>query len=243
MTIVPAIITASVALIAAVSAQFLSHCLNDLREKRKRMNDIYQEFIYPFIPEVLLYCNTETNLKKGHDVEKEVDLNDLLKRISGKVSYGNIKLLSCYYQIKKTDHFFDGRGGSKERNMLRFMFWYLDYAVEILEQKKPAEEKILSEIVQVQKLYGIWVLVAEEIEFDLSIEFMKYDFYLSKYFISQIEMSSLRNLVANEKSSNYIKAKFLKEIIQELERNKEGDTIPGLEELNSLIELGYYETL
>lgn len=234
---IPAIITASVALLAATGAQFLSHYLNIKREKKKNENEIYQEFIYPFLPEVLLYYDTETNFRKGHDVEQEVNLQDLLIRISQKVSYGNLKLLSAFYQIKKTDHFFDGRGYSKERNILRFMFWYLNYAIEILKEKQKKEKSdLLLEVERVQKLYGLWILLAEEMDFPLATELMKYDFYFYQSFLQEIDVDILREIIEIEPGLDKRRANFLKIMIREWERETNDYLeIPGLEDLKSHI--------
>ncbi|EID42874.1 hypothetical protein [Parageobacillus thermoglucosidasius] len=235
---IPAIITASVALIAATGAQILAHILSNKRSKNEKKDKVYQEFIYPFLPYVLLYYNTETNFRKGHDVEKEVDIERLLDRISEKVSYGNMKLLSCYYNIIKFDHFFDGRGYSKEINILRFMFWYLDYAISILSKKKPIEQELILEVKKVQRLYGIWILIAQEIDFPLAIEIMKYDFYLNEKFLSELDIELLRNLVDYDSPLHDCRANLLKIIIQEL-KSKIDYEIDALEELETHLSLNY----
>lgn len=237
---IPAIITASVALIAATAAQFLSHLFHAKRERKNRENDIYQEFIYPFIPEVLLYYDTST-YRKGHDIETEVVLENLLERISQKVSYGNMKLLLYSYETKKWDYLFDGRGWSKNRNMLKFIFWYLDYSVEILKNKKPVEETLLSEIIQVQKYYGIWALVSEEIDYDLSVRFMSSD-YLFQKVVENIEMKGLRHLVDSNEIVNVQRAHVLKKVIMELQEQKETANIHGLNELKAVIDSKYHSS-
>lgn len=233
---IPAIITASVALIAAAGAQFLSHYLNKRREDKKENNEIYQEFIYPFLPEVLLYYVTETDFMKGKDLEKEVDLQNLLERISQKVSYGNTKLLSSYYQIKKMEHFSDGRGYTRERNILRFMFWYLDYAFAILNQKKSKEEKLVDEVKRIQKLYGLWAIIAEEVEYNLASELMMYDFNFNQDFFLNLDMKTLRELVDIEDGVNKRRSAFLKKFINEWQGGFEA---PAVEEVKLHLEENY----
>lgn len=220
---IPAIITASVALIAATGAQILSHILTARRSRREKERDIYQEFIFPFLSKVLLYYSTETNFRKLHDIEKAVDLDNLINDISSKVSYGNLKLLSCQYEIEKTDHFFDGRGGSKERNVLRFLFWFLDYCYEVISNMKDVEdnvhEKMLKEIIEKQKLYGIWILVSEEYHLPYSddvIEFMKYDFF---YFdlIPEYSIGLIRELVDTEPGVDRRRLDFLNRLINHVD--------------------------
>lgn len=217
---IPAVITASVALIAATGAQILSHILSARRSVRENERSIYQEFIFPFLSKVLLYYSTETNFRKAHDVEKEVDLDKLVKDISGKVSYGNLKLLSCQYEIEKTIHFFDGRGGSEERNTLRFLFWFLDYCYQVISNMKDVEdyvrENMLREIRRNQKLYGIWILVAEEYHTPYShdaIEFMKYDFFYYDL-LPEYPIELIRELIDIEIAVDKRRLEFLKIFVE-----------------------------
>lgn len=216
---IPAIITASVALLAAIGAQLLSHYLNSRRENKKYDNEVYQEFIYPFIPEVLFYYHTETHFRKGHDVEQEVNIHELLEKVSKKVSYGNMKLLTYFYETKKYDFFFDGRGWSKERNMLKFLFFYLDYSVQILKNRKQREQLMIDEVIKVQKLYGIWLIFAEEMEFDIASDFMRYDFLLRDCFLSEISTKNLRTLVEDDTFENSNKIDFLKSVVSEFQHD------------------------
>lgn len=232
---IPAIITASVALVVAVGAQFLSHWLTKCREAKVNRDAIYQEFIYPILPEVLLYYDTETDFRKGHDVEREVDIEGLLNRISQKVSFGNMKLLSAYYKIKKKDHFFDGRGFGRERNTLRFMFWYLDYSLEILNKREPRIEEFISNVKKTQKLYGLWFLLAEESEFPQATSAMKFDFYLSNDFFQEISIEYLKELIdldAGPGSYNR-RSDFVKYIIEKWRSEAKGAEIPALAEIMS----------
>lgn len=234
---IPAIITASVALIVAVGAQFLSHWLTKSRERELNNDIIYQEFIYPFLPEVLLYYDTETNFRKGHDVEKEVDIEQLLKRISQNVSFGNMRLLSAYYDIKKREHFFDGRGFGKERNTLKFMFWYLDYTLEILDRKNSKIEGLISEIKRIQKLYGLWVLMAEESELPEATNLMAFDFYLNDDFFQNISIESLRRLVDLDTGPGHDgkRSDFVRQIIKQWESRADGTEIPALTEIKAYL--------
>ncbi len=234
---IPAIITASVALLAAVGAQYLSHHFNNQRENKKRQDEIYQEFIYPFVSDVLFFYETSTAFREDH-IDQKVDVNKLLNNISEKVSYGNMRLLSSYYEINKMNYYADYRGWSKESNTLVFLFWYLDYVIEILQQKNPKKDSMYKNIIRTQKLYAIWYLVADEIGYPLSIEFMKYDFYLYENFLPEIEIKVLRDLV-NSNRVNYRQRRFnfLKMVIREFERKEENDhSYPGLQELKEHIE-------
>lgn len=235
-TYIPAIITAAVALIVAIGAQFLSHFFSQRRETKQRMNHVYQEFIYPFLPEVLLYYDTETNFRKEHDVEQKVDIENLLNKISEKVSYGNTGLLLHYYNIKKANHFFDGRGFQKERNILIFMFWYLDYALDILKNRDQNEsqfeiEKFILEVSKKQKLYGIWYIFAEETEIDNATELMKFDFYIPDEFIEKLNLKEIKKIIKTDYTNEISekRKKFIYKFFKVME--SKGDEIPIIKEI------------
>ena len=123
---IPAIITASVALFAAVLAQFIGHILNKKRQDNIFNMEVYQNFIAPYLSDVFLYYETETNFRKGHDVEKNINIEGLIDRISMQKQYGDVKLLQCFFDMKVPEYFFDGRGGTKKRSIIYLIFWYLD---------------------------------------------------------------------------------------------------------------------
>lgn len=222
------IITASVALLAATGAQILAHILTSKRAKKERERTIYQEFIFPFFSKVLLFYDTETHYRKGHDVEKEIDVYDLVDSIAEKVRFGNLKLLSCFYEIEKTDYFFDGRGGTKERNVLRFLFWYLDNSYLVINNMIDIEEdiqkKMLAEIKKTQKLYGIWILISEEYHFTYSedvIDFMRHDFYYLDL-LPEFDLVLIKELVETEVAVDRRRLDFLSIIVQHISKQEEG---------------------
>ncbi|RAU91039.1 hypothetical protein [Paenibacillus sp. YN15] len=128
---IPAIITASVALIAAVGTQFISHFLTAKREKDKENKSIYQEFITPFLSDVLFYFSTETDWRKEHDVERTIDRDQVVQQIAEKISFGDSNLINAIFDYTSSITFFDGRGESKNTSVLIVFFWYLNYSFHI----------------------------------------------------------------------------------------------------------------
>lgn len=76
-----AILTATVAFVAAVCAQWISHLFSKLRERTKENNEIIQELILPNINDVILYLETETHYRKEHDVEIEIKPEEELREL------------------------------------------------------------------------------------------------------------------------------------------------------------------
>ena len=84
-----AIFSAIVAFLAAMVAQWISHRLTIKRENQKYNNEVIQEYILPRLNDVMLYIDTETHFRKGHDVEVEVKPEEIIKNIEYKVKYAN----------------------------------------------------------------------------------------------------------------------------------------------------------
>ncbi|MGR6338162.1 hypothetical protein ACU5CE_09935 [Priestia megaterium] len=184
------------AFIGAVIAQVLSHVFSIVRENNTYNKKVYQEFIYPFVTDVVLFYKTETNFRKGHDVEKEIDLEKLIEDMSEKISYGNMKLMSAIYHYQSSSHFFDGRGGTQERERLKVFFWYLDYTVYILNKLPKKDNEMIEEIINVQKHYAIWYLVFEKLDvYEETVEFMQYDFYFPKWYMDKLSIDELRMVI------------------------------------------------
>lgn len=59
---IPAIITSSVALTAAILAQFLNNWLTYRRENKKYKKEIYEKFISEYLMDILAYPSEVTRL-------------------------------------------------------------------------------------------------------------------------------------------------------------------------------------
>lgn len=220
----PALLGALGALIAATVAQLMArNSAKNIAEKEWE-SKVYQEFIFPFLPKVILYYETETHFRKDDHVEKELSLKDLISDISKEVRYGNMKLLSCFYEIEKNRHLIDFVGGIEQRNMLKFLFWYLDYAISILEKMEPKEESLIKEIKEIQKLYGAWIMVTDAFGFITSynvISFMK-QAHLFKDILLSDDINLIREYVEADVGYDERRNVYLSRFVRAIEA-KAGD--------------------
>lgn len=161
----PAIITASVALIAAILAQVLSHYLNIRRENINAAKSNYQELIAPILLEVFAYIDIETNYRKGHDVEGEVDKDKLISHIENNIKYGSSNLINALEETKKHQYYFDGRGLDADIQHYYLFFFFLD---DLLELHRKSKNKILNKnlkerVIYYQLMYGLWFSIANSL--------------------------------------------------------------------------------
>lgn len=214
------------ALFAAVGAQFLSHYLQSRRIKKEEYNSIYQELVFPFLPEVLIYYETHTNFRKGHDVTKDLNADELIESIRKKSQLGNIKLLIRYNELIKTDYFYDGRGDAKNIGVLRFFYEYLSDVLMILKRMKK-DNDLTKSVEMIHKKYGIWILVSEEMGYEDATNVMSYDFLLDDNFYKEISQRKLNSLIADSTESTESHSKnrkiILKILLNEFSKNGELD--------------------
>jgi hypothetical protein len=219
---IPAIITASVALIAAVGAQFLSHILTARREKIKDNKTIYQEYISPFLNEVLFYFETETDWRKGHDVERTIDGDGLVEQLSDKIKYGDPNLLNSIYKYTSSITFFDGRGEAKNINKLKTFFWYLNYSSQIIQNLKLENRELIEKINYTSKMYGIWAILTDLYGFYSATKFLSWKWaWEYKDFLNSLPMENLRNIINRDTGYKYLTNELLESMKREMVRSNE----------------------
>lgn len=141
----PAIITASVALIAAVLAQFLSHILTNNREIRKDFMDKYQSFYVDLINYLYIFMHIQTNPRANHDLHENVIPEDLIEKAFDKVvnniKYASPETLQVYKDFLGTEYYSNGIGISKDIEKLRVLYFVLDDILKSSRNKKIFSKK------------------------------------------------------------------------------------------------------
>ncbi|RAS75226.1 hypothetical protein [Priestia endophytica] len=220
------------AFVGAVIAQVLSHWFSVRREKSKSNKEIYQEFVYPFLTEVILFYETETDFRRGHDVEKEIPISGVIEKMSKKISYGNTKLMSAFHSYKSSSYFFDGRGYGQERELIKLLFWYLDCVVNVLNKLPKKDKETIHKVKDIQKHYGIWYLVFEKLDsYEDAVKFMQLKDSFPKCYMKNLSIDDLHWII----DSN---PKDFHERVQEFLENFINMTDVELEEENQSIEEG-----
>ncbi|MDR7003083.1 hypothetical protein [Neobacillus niacini] len=213
----PAIITASVALIAAVGAQFISHRLTAKREKSKEYKTIYQEFISPTLNDVLFYFSTETDWRKGHDVERTINSEKVIEHMSEKISYGDSNLINALYNYTSSITFFDGRGEAKNIRTLIAFYWYLNYAHDVISHLNNPNKELLDRIAYTQKMYALWTILTDTLDFNTSTRILSWKWaWEHKEFLNSWSDKALAQILDMEEGHIYLKKKLLDNMKNEM---------------------------
>ncbi len=225
-----AILTATVAFVAAICAQWISHLLTKLRARTKENNEIIQELILPNINDVILYLETATHYRKEHDVEAEIKPEEITERIKGNIKYGNSELVNALYNYQHSITYFDGKGDSDSKQIFELFFVFLKYAKEILKKSSYTNDYLLELIDKSQKLYGISYVLLECNRDMLFI--LSHSWLWEKTYITTIPEHTLDSLIL-DKDLEVSKREHLNLVILNIIRNAfmENDSINDYTEL------------
>lgn len=217
------IITLLAAILGAIIAQSLAHFLSLKREREKDGKIVFQEYITPFLNQVLLYYETETHFRKGHDVEVVINRRDLIDKVESKISYGGPHTLKSLLEYKNSQTFFDGRGFSQDYCTYNLFFWYLDDSLKILENIRDMDEIYLSQIRLVQKKYAIWSILTELYGNEDAIEVIKYQWVWGEEFFDYWSIYKLKNLLNIDYYPKEPYQNLIQSIKKELLLNQDSD--------------------
>ncbi|AMM93857.1 hypothetical protein UP17_16380 [Peribacillus simplex] len=206
------------AFFGALAGQVFSHYFTKRRDKQKEARETYQKFIYPSLNDVILYFETETHFRKGHDVERTIDSETLTSKISENIIFGNSNLINAIFNYNSSITFFDGRGYSKDVNMLSMYFWFLDYSIETFKRMGKIDKKIKKSVQLTQKKYGVWVLLTDLFGIDEAIEILKYHWMWKDSYLDKLSLRKLKTLMKKYNSTE------IKEFIIEMKYVFEKDS-------------------
>lgn len=236
-----AIFTATVAFVAAMLAQLLSHNLTRRRENIKDKKIVVQELVLPVLNDVILYIDTEMDFRKGHDVEVEIDSKEIIRKISNNVKYGNSKLINAIFKYKQSVTFFDGRGGNERRQTYSVFYFFLDYAIDVLHRSDYTDEYLLDIIDKSQKLSGLAYLLMDLLGVEEALRILSYKWQLTNEFWKEISNDSL-DIILSEKFSKHsnvehIQISVLNALIGSFEKNGEESGTELIKNLKSAVEV------
>ncbi|MGM0897553.1 MAG: hypothetical protein ACQEV0_06630 [Bacillota bacterium] len=213
--------------IAAVSGMTIATKRTKTKIDETKEQTIMDEFIVPFIPEVMSFYHLEV---LGKNPLSAIDIEKLVERIYDKSLTEGYGLFDRHESLSHLQRLaIEARSGQKE--LLGFLFWYLDFANGILQDTSPKPYPLLRESRQLQKQYAVWCFCREELDVDAprSVEEL---IHHSDYFedvLSEIEIGVFRGLMEDDELRNERRGNFVRIIFQAFEKEAEGEV-----ELNAI---------
>ncbi|MBT2581925.1 hypothetical protein [Planococcus sp. ISL-109] len=206
--------------IAAVSGMAIANKRSTTKIHETQEQAIVEEFVSPFLPEVISFHQLGT---LGEDPFKTVNSEKLVvdiyakSQVSGYHSYDRFDALTHIEMLGES-------AGEKKKELLEFLFWYLDFANAILTDTVQSPNTLLREVRQLQKHYAVWYICYEEMENDapdIIPELIRYSAYYASV-LREIEMGVFRDLMQDEQKRRDRRGNFVRIIFQALEKQADG---------------------
>ncbi|WP_050615400.1 hypothetical protein [Bacillus testis] len=170
-TYIPAIITSSVALTAAIIAQFLNNWLIYKREKKKYKQEIFEKFISEHLIDVLRYPSAVTRLIDDKSIDKEIDISKNLDEMFKKIHYGDKRLQSAFLSYK-TFAYMDDVNPSNYKSLEKYLqykicYYFLLYCKYIFKEINFKLEKSMENtITHATKEYALLFIYTRERDYN-----------------------------------------------------------------------------
>lgn len=135
ITYIPAIITASIALLAAILAQSLNNYFTIRRENQKYYREIYEKLISKRMHKFLEYSYLYNSPFDDEYLVKK-DLSVIILDMEDSLHYlnGELQMLHSYYKINR--YLDDANENIEKELQFQIAFFYIRYSMEIFRKSK-----------------------------------------------------------------------------------------------------------
>ncbi|RPK08295.1 hypothetical protein [Priestia endophytica] len=155
-TYIPAIITASVALIAAIGVQFLNNRLTYKREEKKYLRECYQNLFGPIYSKLWSLIHIE--ITSHYRPEYEEEWKKIFKMFDESKKYASVELMETFFEINPTYRY-----GNERIRFAFFFFRELDLIMDSLKINSPKSKNLKKLIIALET----WIMF--EVEFNAYI--------------------------------------------------------------------------
>lgn len=180
------------------------------REQSKEYKEITQNFILPYLNEVLLYIELKTDYRKETSVPMiEISPEEIVQKIQEKISYGNAKLMNALYRYFHSAAYYEGRGEAKNLATYEVFYHYLDHAYDTIAKSDFKDEHLLEHILKCQKIYGMAFVLTSILGNEEALKVLSYKWLWSENFLNKISLHLLEDIMNNYNHSTTEEHKLL----------------------------------
>ncbi|ARF16718.1 hypothetical protein [Sporosarcina ureae] len=159
---IPAIITASVALLAAVLSQVINNFLTYKRENKKYLNEIYGDFISRYFSEVIAYGYAISTPGKEHNLKTKGDISETINGIFQSIHYGDKYLQANQFEYSTWKYLEDHKGDAEEILQFKVCYNFLVYSKNVFNKIDfSLENSMLNTLNYSIKKFGYLYICAE----------------------------------------------------------------------------------
>lgn len=223
--------------IALVLLQGFSYMKTRKHEKLRERREVSQHLIFPFLNEVNLYIELNTDYRKETGVRMiEIDEDKIIRNIQKNIRYGNAKLMNALYRYYHTIAYFEGQGEAKNLLTFEVFYHYLDYAYQTIKKSDFKDERLLDTILKNQKIYGIAFVLTSILGKEEALKILSHKWLWSHGFLNKVSVILLDDLINNYNNDTIEENKLLKLLSILKQDFHESEEIDRFQELKNYLE-------
>ncbi|MFK8793506.1 hypothetical protein [Planococcus plakortidis] len=209
--------------IAAVSGMKIANDKVKFNKRESQEQEIMNEFIVPFLPDVMGFYQLEVLGKDPFSTVDKEKLVDGIYRLSDKEAYRRFDRHGALFHMRA----FPELAKSERQELLHFLFWYLDFVNNILEDVLNQTDPRIREAKLLEKQFAAWFICHEELQGDAPdsvLELIRHSSYFADA-LKEIEAGVFRELMADEELRSERRGNFARIIFQafEMEASSEAE--------------------
>ncbi|RAZ70063.1 hypothetical protein [Planococcus maitriensis] len=207
--------------IAAVSGMKMANSRTKSKKQERKEQVIMDEFITPFLPEVMGFYHLEV---LGKDPLSAVDRGKLVDKIYRQSlgdEYGGLDRHGALGHLQELAE----PAKNNRQELLQFLFWYLDFSNGILKDMLEQSNPLLREARLLEKQFAVWFICHEELKVDAPDSVLEL-IHHSSYFagaLKEIEAGVFREMMADDELRGERRGNFSRIIFQAFEKEAEGE--------------------
>lgn len=188
---------------------FIQVIISIKNEKIREYKIKNEQFILPYLNDVLLYIETETDYLKGNGVDVNIDPHKVIKNIQGKSRYCDAKVMNALYRYRNASLYFEGKGEARSLTIYEVFFFYLGSAYESFQKSKYADKELYYTIVTNQKIYGMAFVLTTLFGKEEALKILSHKKLWKPNFLDKLPIDLLEDLIVNYNSSTMEEHKLL----------------------------------
>lgn len=207
--------------IAAASGMKMANNRAKKKEQELEEHTVMNEFVAPFLPDVMGFYQLEM---MGKDPLSAIDSEKLVDRIFQQSLAEEYHRFDRHEALGKLQEAAQA-AKNDQRELLKFLFWYLDFSNGILKDVLAQTSPLLREARLLEKQLAVWCICHEELQEDAPASVPEL-IHHSPYFIDElkeIELGVFRELMADDELRKERRGNFVRIIFQAFEKQAQGE--------------------
>lgn len=207
--------------IAAVSGMKMANNRTKSKKQELKEQTIMDEFVVPFLPDVMGFYQLEVLGKDPLSAIDREKLVDGIYRQSLADEYHRFDRHEALGQLQEVAQ----AAKNNQRDLLKFLFWYLDFSNTILKDVLAQSHPLLREARLLEKQLAVWCICHEELQNDAPGSVPEL-IHHSSYFagvLKEIEAGVFREMMGDDELRDERRGNFVRIIFQAFEKEAQGE--------------------